>query len=312
MNSQATYRKITTQLSAKTGLPCVTCHQRLAPQYPFPAALLDVFHGYMALLSPPPGSPHPAIPATSIVIAGESGGGCLAMGLLQVLLDLKRMGKSTIRYHGRTLELALPAGFTLLSAVAELTNALPSHEENKLWDMIPPRPQASTLPGFPTCEIWPSTPPRGNVYCEVPMMSHPIVAPMMAKDWTSSPPLWFVSGQEQIIDGVKVLVRTAASQNVSVFFQEYEAMPHCFMWRLGDSPQARKCWDDWAGACVKLARGDTFITGAEIVHAKGLKTTAVEFEDLTKITTEEAHRIIADVSEDYSVFTGQKGVGTKL
>ncbi|CAG8974308.1 hypothetical protein HYALB_00011978 [Hymenoscyphus albidus] len=61
MNTQASYRKIAAQLSETTGLPCVTVHQRLSPQNSFPTALLDVFNGYMALLSPPPGSPHDRI-----------------------------------------------------------------------------------------------------------------------------------------------------------------------------------------------------------------------------------------------------------
>lgn len=312
MNSQASYRKIATQLSRKTGLPCVTVHQRLAPQDPFPAALLDVFNGYLSLLSPPPGSPHVAISAASIVIAGDSSGACLALSLLQVLLELKRTGVTSIQFHGRNVDLSLPAGFTLLSGVADLTNGLPSYQSNAATDIFPAGPPPASMPGFPPCEIWPSTPPRGNVYCDIEMMCHPIASPAMAKDWTGSPPLWFVSGQEQIVDGVKVLSKTARSQDVCVFFQEYEAMPHCFMWLLGDSPQSRKCWNEWAEVCIKLVGGEAFMSGAEFVRVEGLSTTPGEVQDITKLTGDEARSLIIDTAKNFTVFTGQRGVGTKL
>ena len=68
----------------------MTVRQRLAPQHPFHAALLYVFHAYMSLLTPPPGSPHHSVPASSIILAGDSFGACLALGLLFVFLALER------------------------------------------------------------------------------------------------------------------------------------------------------------------------------------------------------------------------------
>ena len=312
MNSQASYRKITSQLSRMTGSPCVTFHQRLAPQNPFPAALLDVFHGYLALLSPPPGSPHQAIPASSIVIAGDSSGGCLALSLLQVLLELQRSGISSVEYHGRKVNFAMPAGFTILSGVTDLTNALPSYKNNVSTDVFPAGPPPASLPSFPPCEIWPSTPPRGNLYCETEMMCHQITCPAMAEDWSGSPAVWFASGQEQIVDGVKVLAKKLSGQGVAVFFQEYELMPHCFMWALSNSPQYRKIWGDWSGACKMLLRGEKFTTGAELVQAKGLESVRVEIENLTTLTSDEARELIVKAAKTFSDFTGQKAVSTKL
>ncbi|CAG8961502.1 hypothetical protein HYFRA_00013853 [Hymenoscyphus fraxineus] len=310
MNNQGTYRKIISQLSARSGLPCVSFHQRLAPQNPFPAALLDVFHGYMALLSPPLGSPHPAIPASSIVIAGDSSGGCLALGLLQVLLELKRSGNSKIQYHGRDVNIDLPAGLAIVSGVADLTNALPSHKELEMIDVMPPEPTMNILPNFPSCEIWPATPPRGNLYCDISMMRNPITAPSMATDWTGSPPLWFAAGQEQFSDGIKILVKAAVRQKVPVFFQEYENMPHCFMWIIGDPPQARRAWEGWADACVRLAKGGEVVTGAEFVLVKGLEKVSVPFVDLTRITDDEGKKIIRDASHSSFIYTGQKAIAT--
>ena len=44
---------------------------RLAPQHPFPSALLDALVSYFTLLYPPPGSIHEAVPASDIVFGGD-------------------------------------------------------------------------------------------------------------------------------------------------------------------------------------------------------------------------------------------------
>ena len=160
----------------------MTVRQRLAPQHPFHAALLYVFHAYMFLLTPPPGSPHHAVPASSIILAGDSSGACLALGLLFVFLALERQNQaSAIKYHGRKVELAFPAGLILISAVGELTNSLPSYKMNASSDGFPDK-IPSLQAGFPTCKIWPSNPPRGNIYCDALILCHPIASPTVSKD----------------------------------------------------------------------------------------------------------------------------------
>jgi acetyl esterase/lipase len=312
VNNQANYRKITSRLSKLTGLPCVTVLQRLAPQNPFPAALLDVFHGYMSLLSPPPGSPHPAIPASSIVLAGDSSGGCLALGLIQVLLALKRSGLSSIDYHGRTVDLALPAGLTVISAALDLTHGLPSNKSNYLWDVFPSGITPTVLPGFPSCDIWPSNPPRENVYCEGPLLYHPIASPTASRDWTGSPPLWFASGQEQTTDSVKVIAMTAHSQGVPVIYHEYEAMPHVFMLSLPDSPQSHKCWMEWAAVCKTLLGTKTIPSSAAVIEAKGLNARELKLSNLTPLTVDDARRYMRAASKNYPLYTGQKENNSKL
>jgi acetyl esterase/lipase len=312
MNRQANYRKIVSQLSKRTGLPCVTVDQRLAPQHPFPAALLDVFLAYMALLSPPPGCPHPEIPASSIVIAGDSSGGCLALGLLQLLLEINRSGITSIECYGRKIQLGLPAGLTILSGVADLTNSLPSYEVNAKTDVFPPGPPPASLPGFPCCEIWPSKPPRGNVYCETEMLCHPICSPIMAEDWTGAPPLWFASGQEQVIDGIKIVAKTASSQGVEVIFYEYESMPHTFMWVLSESPQHQKFWDDWTEACKMLVKGASPPSRGGFVEVLGLTTKHVKIEELTQITAKEARNLVNEASRTFPVFVGRPNAAPKL
>jgi acetyl esterase/lipase len=294
-----------------TGLPCVTVHQRLAPQNPFPAALLDIFYGYLSLLGAPPGSPHSPMAGKSIVIAGDSSGACLALGLLQVLLNVKRNGVSTIEFHGRKVKLELPAGFTLLSAVGDLTNSLPSYKENFLTDWFPAS-DPKNLPGFPTCEIWPADPPRGNIYCDVSILDHPLASPTASTDWTGSPPLWFASGQEMIVDAAKLIAQTAFSHGTTVIFQEYESMPHIFMTQFLDSPQSRKCWNDWAEVCKSLINDDAITSKAEFIKAKGLQAEQLDLTKLTILTVEEARRRMRQAAMAMTPFTGKREDMSKL
>ena len=73
------YRKTTGKLAELTGGRVLAIRYRLAPQNPFPAAILDTLIAYLNLLYPPPGSSHFAVPADSIVLAGDSSGGVLAI-----------------------------------------------------------------------------------------------------------------------------------------------------------------------------------------------------------------------------------------
>lgn len=68
---------------------CLTIDYRLAPQHPFPAALLDFFLSYLSLLYPPLGSLHDAVPASNVVLAGESAGAALCFSLIQTILALQ-------------------------------------------------------------------------------------------------------------------------------------------------------------------------------------------------------------------------------
>lgn len=75
----ATHRRLVDSL-ALTGNACVWMPEyRLAPEYPYPAALNDALHCYLTLLEQD-------IDAEDIVIAGDSAGGGLALALA---LDLK-------------------------------------------------------------------------------------------------------------------------------------------------------------------------------------------------------------------------------
>jgi acetyl esterase/lipase len=69
-----THRPITLRMAECCGGRVFSTEYRLAPQYQFPAALIDVILAYKYLIDPPAGALHEAIDPANIVIAGDSAG----------------------------------------------------------------------------------------------------------------------------------------------------------------------------------------------------------------------------------------------
>jgi acetyl esterase/lipase len=89
---------------------------RLAPQYPFPCAVHDILSAYLYLIETCHISP------AEILIAGDSGGGGLVLGLLCLLRDVG---------------LPLPAGGMLISPWVDLMHSFPSIVGDGGGDYIP-------------------------------------------------------------------------------------------------------------------------------------------------------------------------------
>lgn len=87
---------------------------RLSPQFPFPCGLQDCLAAYLHLLS--------VQDPTTIILAGDSAGGGMALSLLCILRD-----------QG----LPLPAGATLISPWVDLTHSFPSVSGLAPFDYIP-------------------------------------------------------------------------------------------------------------------------------------------------------------------------------
>lgn len=71
MCDPSTHRPTTKKLAKLTGGRCYSVRYRLAPQHPFPAALLDVLVSYFTLLYPPPDAYHEAVKPEHIVVSGD-------------------------------------------------------------------------------------------------------------------------------------------------------------------------------------------------------------------------------------------------
>ena len=95
----------------------------------------------------------------------------------------------------------MPSGLALLCVAPDQTASLPSWTINASSDIFEDTHPALD-PEFPTCDLWPTKPPRGNVYCEVSMLNHLLVSPVVAHDWVGSPPIWIAAGDgERLLDG---------------------------------------------------------------------------------------------------------------
>ena len=292
----SSHRPTTTKLARLTGGRCLSLRYRLSPQVAFPAALLDVLVAYLSLLYPPPDALHDPVHASKVIISSDSAGGNLALALTHLHLQNTRTSpsSSSLRFHTTTISLPipLPAGVALSSPWCDLTRSLPSIISNAQYDYLPPPFTGTAIAHFPADEVWPTDPPRGDVYCETSMMCHPLVSPLAASDWRGACPVWFGVGQEMLADEASVVASKMAKQGVKVRWEMFEAMPHCFAIVLdGCGLEAtRRFYADWAGFCKMAVAGGDLDTKGTFFEAKTCKEREVLVEELSSLADEEIIR----------------------
>ena len=287
----ASHRIPCSRLAHLTKGRCFNIRYRLAPQNPFPAALLDALIAYLSLIYPPPGSYHAPVPAKHIVLAGDSAGAGLSLALVQLLLQINRTASAgqSIRFHDHQIPLPIPvpAGAALNSAWADLTRCMPSITNNARYDYLPPPISTEQVRHFPSDHIWPTDPPRGDIYCETNMLCHPLASPLAARDWRGSCPLWLGYGEEMLADEGKILATRAASQGVPVVWEQWAAMPHCASMIFMGSPMGKRYFTDWSGFASKVVEGRRVLTHGIWFEAKTLKAKDVDVKGLAPISDEE-------------------------
>ncbi|MBQ3938101.1 MAG: alpha/beta hydrolase fold domain-containing protein [Clostridia bacterium] len=171
-------------LAAECGVRVLAVGYRLAPEFPFPAALEDALGAYRYLL----GS---GCLAGQIMLAGESAGGGLCCSLLLRL---------------REMHLPLPSGFIAISPWVDLTNSFESYKTNESVD---PSITKATLDYYSEC------------YTNDP--ADPLVSPVFG-DLSSFPPsLIFVGGDEVLLDDSRKLheALTAAGCKSEIVIAEH-------------------------------------------------------------------------------------------
>lgn len=275
---------------------------RLAPQNTLPTIILDALIGYLYLIAPPPSALHSPIPPSSIILTGESGGATLHLAILQFLQYFLRSSPPTTLqiFTHPSIPLTsslLPRACAFVSPPMDLLSALPAASANEPIDWMPQRgPWFND--SFPADHLWPSTPPRAEIYIDPSAMMHPMIQPTLCPeaDWRGMPPMWVACGQERYADGIKYWVRSVRRAGVRVRFEEYEGMVHSFCVGMPWMRQSRECVRRWGVVSREMGEGGTGKekkeegeagSWAEKVAMGALGRTKVGFEDLIRLEEEE-------------------------
>ncbi|MBZ5594233.1 MAG: alpha/beta hydrolase fold domain-containing protein [Acidobacteriia bacterium] len=190
--SARTHRAFTTAF-ARQGFKVFAPNYRLAPENPFPAAVMDAVAAYRAVRAETGAS-------TPMVIAGDSAGGGLA---LATLLKLRDEGD------------ALPVAAALFSPLTDLAGRGKSRETNdKRCAMFHAKGLARGA-GFYLCGADPRDPMASPLYADLrglpPMLIH-------------------VGKDETLLDDSTELAERARADGVPVELKVWDAVPH--VWQL--------------------------------------------------------------------------------
>jgi len=182
-----------------------------------------------------------------------------------------------IQFHGKSVPLHLPAGVALNSPWCDLTGCMPSIQNFAKYDYLPNRwDQSNIIP----CSIWPTKPPRVDIYAEGNALCHPLVSPLAANDWAGSPPVWFGVGEELLADEGAGVACIRARQGVKVVWEQYEAMPHCFAMVFEGDGAAEVCWEGWTKFIVQVVEGHGVVRQGTYITAKKLERKEVRVTGL--------------------------------
>ncbi|PSR78656.1 alpha/beta hydrolase fold-domain-containing protein [Coniella lustricola] len=308
----ATHRPTTKKIAKLTGGRCYSVRYRLAPQSPFPAALLDALHAYLTLLYPPEGAFHEAVQPEHVVLAGDSAGGNLCMALTQLLLEFRRT-KTIVEWHGRAVSMPLPAGVALSSPWLDMTHSSASCMNNAPFDYLPALQGIDQKPR-PSCPAWPTNPPRRMLYCADAVILHPLVTLLAAKDWEGCPPVFISAGWELLADEDKYMAAYLHAQNVPVVWEQYEGMPHCFAMVLNDHLMSKRCFASWAGFIKDVVEKQpgTLKSSFRIIRAKSLQEIDVDPVKLAPFTEETLWARLKTFAEQSNTPRASGDVAAKL
>ncbi|MEK6348835.1 MAG: alpha/beta hydrolase [Burkholderia sp.] len=205
----ATHRPLVFGLAARAKARTFSSDYRLAPEHPFPAAHDDALAAYAALLEA-------GVDPASIVVAGDSAGGGLALALLVALRD-----------RGAPL----PAGAVLFSPWTDLAATGATLVTN---DGADPMFAGAALAR------------AARLYVGDASATDPYVSPLYA-DPAGLPPLLIQAGStEVLLDDSRRFAERAQAAGVEVELQVWPRMPHVWQMAVPFVPEARRALDDAA------------------------------------------------------------------
>ncbi|MCD8084212.1 MAG: alpha/beta hydrolase [Clostridiales bacterium] len=204
------YRDFAVQYSLRSkAADVLTPDYRVAPEHPFPAALEDAVAAYRWLLEEKSYEPE------RIVVAGDSAGGGLSLGLIHYLKD-----------HG----IPLPAGVIVMSPWTDVTCSGASYQTNFVRD-----PQF----GGTTESMLYHNPYIGDANPRDPYLS-----PLFG-DFTGFPPVLIqVGSEEMLLDDSLQVAGKLRRGHVRLRLSVYEGMFHVFQMAYRLIPESRDAWEE--------------------------------------------------------------------
>jgi len=284
-----THRGVTAKLAKLTKGRVLSVRYRLAPQNPFPAALLDALVSYLYLLYPPEGSLHQPVEAKHVVFSGDSAGANLSTVLLLLILTLRRQNRK-IFWNGQERQVPLPGGVALNSPWMDITCSSPSNLKYACYDYLPSHGSHPNGLEWASDDLWPTTPPRTNLFADDDVILHPLVSPLAAPAsvWEGSCPVWFCTGWELLNDEDRAVASRMAQAGATVVFEEFDAMPHCFAIVLEGTEASRRCFHDWAAfVTAATEKPETLKTRAVVIAARTLEEKELDIRTLSPWSLEE-------------------------
>jgi acetyl esterase/lipase len=214
--SPRSHRSLVFPLAVRAGARAFSLDYRLAPEHPFPAAVDDALAAYRCLLAD-------GMPPDSIVVAGDSAGGGLALALLLALRDAKD---------------ALPAAALLFSPWTDLAATGETLVTNDGAD-----------PMFRGAAIERAT----RLYLAGADPRHPYASPLYG-DFTGLPPLMIqVGSTEVLLDDARRVAERARAAGCLVEFEVWSKMPHVWQLFAPFIPEARRALDRAAAFACRHA-----------------------------------------------------------
>ena len=216
--SPRTHRKMAANLSRAAHARVLTPDYRLAPEHPFPAGVKDALKAFGWLLDQ-------GFPASSIVVAGDSAGGGLALSMLLAL---------------READAQMPRAAVLMSAWTDLTASSPSHASQRKIDV------QVTRAGLRRA---------GLAYAGGRDPADPMASALFADPSGLPPILLQVGGNEVLLDDSRIFAERARAAGVDVTLRIFEGMWHVFQFHAPEVPEAQAAMNDIA-AFIRAQFGD--------------------------------------------------------
>ncbi|KAG0289048.1 hypothetical protein BGZ98_004010 [Dissophora globulifera] len=227
LGSIQTHRWASAKMARFGGAKVLSIDYRLAPDSPFPAAVVDAIAAYLFLLHPPTDSGVLPVDPRNLVIMGDSAGGGLTFATMLAIRDAG---------------LPMPAGIVGLSPWLDLLHSMPSVLTNATSDYLPSegftqgglgsirrlgKLAASMGPNDVLLEH-PDLPDL-QYYATNAVLSCSYVSPLVEKSLEGACSMLLIAGDgEMLRDEAIVFAKKNAGASPTLQLLMYDDMPHVF------------------------------------------------------------------------------------